>query len=151
MIIKIDHKKIEISQEIKNIFQHSYKVEAKLLNAIDFPPLKRTISQFTNSKNDFFAYYINKNIVGLVEVKIMNNSVHIQSLVVYPKFFRRGIGRSLVKFVLKNFNPNLFTVETGIDNEPAKKLYLNCGFEKYDQYKTDHSIIKVKFMKRNKI
>ena len=44
MIIKINNKKNKIAEEIRAIFQASYAVEAKMLKANDFPPLKRTVS-----------------------------------------------------------------------------------------------------------
>ena len=89
MIIKIDHTKIEIAYEIRNIFQASYSVEAKLLRAVDFPPLKRTIEEFVDSYSIFYAYYFNENIVGVIEIKSNKYLTHIQSLVVYPEYFRK--------------------------------------------------------------
>ena len=128
MIIKIDNKRNAIAKEIRNIFQSSYAIEAEMLKAIDFPPLKRTISQFLNSNSEFYAYYLNQNIAGLIEIKNNQDLTHIQSLVVYPKYFRKGIGRKLVQFVLGTYKSIIFTVETGVDNYPAIKLYISLGF-----------------------
>ena len=36
-----------------------------------------------------------------------------------------------------------FTVETGIDNRPAIKLYTSLGFEEQRQWDTDHGVRKV--------
>jgi len=44
MIIKINNKENKIAEEIRAIFQVSYTVEAKMLKAVDFPPLQRTVS-----------------------------------------------------------------------------------------------------------
>jgi len=100
-----------------------------MLKAIDFPPLKRTISQFIDSKSKFYAYYIKQNIAGLIEISSNKYITHIQSLVVYPKYFRQGIGKALVMFVLDTYRSAFFTVETGIDNHPAINLYVSLGFE----------------------
>ena len=124
MIIKIDNKRNVIAKEIRNIFQSSYAIEAEMLKAIDFPPLKRTISQFLNSNSEFYAYYLNQNIAGLIEIKNNQDLTHIQSLVVYPKYFRKGIGRKLVQFVLDTYKSIIFTVETGVDNYPATPIKL---------------------------
>ena len=65
MIIKINNKNKEIANKIRDVFQASYAVEAKLIKAVDFPPLKRTVSQFINSHSKFYAikslnsYHIN--------------------------------------------------------------------------------------------
>ena len=73
---------------------------------------------------------------------------HIQSLVVYPKYFRNGIGRKLVQFILDNYKAKIFTVETGINNHPAIKLYKNLGFQEQEQWDTNHGVRKVRFEKR---
>ena len=147
MIIKIDNKRNVIAKEIRNIFQSSYAIEAEMLKAIDFPPLKRTISQFLNSNSEFYAYYLNQNIAGLIEIKNNQYLTHIQSLVVYPKYFRKGIGRKLVQFVLDTYKSIIFTVETGVDNHPAIKLYISLGFEEQSQWDTNHGVRKVRFKK----
>ena len=147
MIIKINNKKKKIANQIQNIFQASYTVESQLLNAVDFPPLKRTISQFLHSNTEFYAYYINKNISGVIEIENNQDLTHIQSLVVYPNYFRKGIGRTLVQFVLDIYNTKIFTVETGLDNHPAIQLYKSFGFEKQHQWNTNHGVIKVSLKK----
>ena len=147
MIVKIDNKRNEIAVEIRRIFQASYVIEAKMLKVIDFPPLKRTISQFIDSKSKFYAYYIKQNIAGLIEISSNKSITHIQSLVVYPKYFRQGIGKALVMFVLDTYASAVFTVETGIDNHPAINLYVSLGFVEQDQWDTNHGVRKVRFKK----
>ena len=147
MILKIDNKKIEISKEIYSIFQASYKIEAELLQATDFPPLKRTISEFSNSNNSFYAYYIDKDMSGVIEVENNSESTHIQSLVVYPKYFRQGIAKQLVQFVLDSYTSKLFTVETGLNNTPAIKLYTSFDFEEIKQFNTNHGVRKIQLVK----
>jgi ribosomal protein S18 acetylase RimI-like enzyme len=148
MVIKINNKETKIAEEIRAIFQVSYAVEAKILKAVDFPPLKRTISQFLNSHSEFYAFSIIKNIVGIIEIDSHDDLTHIQSLVVDPKYFRKGIGKKLVQFTLDNYSSKLFTVETGIDNQPAIKLYKRFGFQELKQWNTNHGIRKIRFEKR---
>ena len=148
MIIKINNKENKIAEEIRAIFQVSYAVEAKMLKAVDFPPLKRTVSQFLKSDSEFYAYYLTKNIAGVIETENDEDLTHIQSLVVYPKYFRNGIGRKLVQFTLDTYRSKLFTVETGIDNNPAIKLYESFGFQELKQWDTNHGIRKIRFEKR---
>ena len=148
MIIKINNKKNKIAKEIRAIFQVSYTVEAGILKAVDFPPLKRTVSQFLNSDSEFYAYYLIKNIAGVIEIENHENLTHIQSLVVYPKYFRNGIGSKLVQFILDTYKAKIFIVETGIDNHPAIKLYKSFGFQEQERWDTNHGIRKVRFEKR---
>ena len=138
---------LEISKEIHSIFQASYKIEAKLLQATDFPPLKRTISEFSDSNNSFYAYYLEKDIAGVIEIDDNSKSTHIQSLVVYPKYFRQGIAKQLVQFVLDSYTSKLFTVETGLDNKPAIQLYTSFDFEKIKQFNTNHGVRKIRLKK----
>ena len=148
MIIKINNKEKEIAEEIRAIFQVSYTMEAKMLKAVDFPPLKRTVAQFLKSDSEFYAYYLTKNIAGVIEIENDEDLTHIQSLVVYPKYFRNGIGRKLVQFILDNYEAKIFTVETGVDNHPAIKLYKSFDFQEQKQWDTNHGVRKVKFEKR---
>jgi len=148
MIIKINNKENKIAEEIRAIFQVSYAVEAEMLKAVDFPPLQKTVSQFLKSDSKFYAYYLTKNIAGVIEIENDEDLTHIQSLVVYPKYFRNGIGSKLVQFILGSYKSKIFTVETGIDNHPAIKLYKRLGFQEQEQWDTNHGVRKVRFEKR---
>lgn len=148
MIQIINHRDQQVARNIRSIFQDSYPIEAKLLNAKDFPPLKRTVKEFLESKNDFYGFYKEKNLAGLVEVKTEVNNTHIQSLVVHPEFFRQGIGSALVQFVLDNYKTKTFTVETGLANEPAKDLYYGFHFRREREYDTEQGIRKIAFLMR---
>lgn len=148
MILGINQKDEKIAKTIRSVFQASYAIEAKLLKATDFPPLKRKLVEFIESRNAFYGYYIKDTLAGVVEVKAEENNTHIQSLVVHPNFFRNGIGSALVQFVLDNYHTKTFTVETGLANEPAKDLYYGFHFGKVREYDTTHGIRKIAFLLR---
>ena len=93
-----------------------------------------------NSQSEFYAYYLIKNIEAVIEINSYKNLTHIQSLVVYPKYFRKRIGSKLVQFIFDNYKSKVFTVETGIDNHPAIKLYKNFGFQEQQQLDTNHGV-----------
>lgn len=145
MIKRLQNKDINISNQIHAVFQVSYAVEAALLKATDFPPLKRKIESYLNTNNIFFGYMKNKELAGVIEIDRNNNSTHIQSLVVSPKFFRQGIARKLIQFVFNSFDSKLFTVETGVDNGPAIKLYRKFDFSEVKQWDTEFGIRKIRF------
>ncbi len=143
MISLLENKKQVISQSIYKVFQASYKIEAELLNAVDFPPLKRTVKDFINSNTQFYGYFINDILGGIIELKIEHDFIHIQSLVVHPNNFRQGIAIKLMSFTLNNFDCNKFKVETGLLNSPAIKLYKKFGFKETKQWDTSFGIRKI--------
>lgn len=145
MIQLLQNNNLETANQIHSVFQLSYAVEAKVLEATDFPPLKRLIESYLESENEFFGYFENDELAGVVEVKHLNKNTSINSLVVHPLFFRRGIARKLVEFVFNRFNSDLFSVETGVNNKPATELYKKLGFIEVKQWNTDFGIRKVLF------
>ncbi|GJM31669.1 MAG: hypothetical protein DHS20C18_06700 [Saprospiraceae bacterium] len=148
MIERLQNNDKEISIKIRSVFQASYAVEAKLLNATEFPPLKRTLDSYLKSSNAFFGYWKNQELAGVIEISHDENATAINSLVVAPKFFRRGIARKLIEFVFSTYDSKLFVVETGVKNEPAIELYRKFDFKEVKQWNTEHGIKKIQFEKR---
>ena len=150
MIEKLQNKNIKISNQIHAVFQLSYAVEAKLLNATDFPPLKRPLESYLKSDNLFFGYIENTELAGVIEIEFTDKYIDINSLVVNPKFFRRGIARKLLEFIFSRFDSKLFIVETGVNNKPATELYKKLGFKEIKQWDTDFGIRKIQFERKVK-
>ena len=148
MIKKLQNDDLETSSEIHVVFQLSYAVEAELLDANDFPPLKRPLESYFESRNEFYGYFENNELAGVIEVERTDQHIDINSLVVKPKFFRRGIGRKLVEFTFNRFDAKLFIVETGVKNTPATELYKKLGFKEIKQWDTDFGIRKILFERR---
>ena len=148
MIQKLDHANVAVAQKIRSVFQVSYAIEADLLKAIDFPPLKRSLVNFLKSETDFYGYFQDDDLAAAVELKNENNNTHIQSLVVDPYYFRQGIGEKLVGFIFKTYNTPTFSVETGLANLPARSLYKKFGFIETKQWDTGHGVRKIRFEKQ---
>ena len=145
MIKKLDHTNLAIATKMSAVFQVSYAVEAKLLNAVNFPPLQRPLESYIESTTTFFGYHIKDEIVGIIEVSSKEKRTHINSLVVSPRFFRQGIGRELMNYILQKFSSKVVTVETGLENIPASKLYTSFHFKEVKQWDTDHGVRKIRF------
>ncbi|MCW5515544.1 GNAT family N-acetyltransferase [Muriicola sp. Z0-33] len=148
MITRLDNQNREIAQEIRSVFQASYAIEAELLDAVDFPPLKRSLDNFLKSDTAFYGIWKKKEIAAIVEVNSDSHLTHIQSLVVAPKFFRQGLAGQLIAFVFETYESKTFTVETGAANGPATKLYKKFGFVEIRQWDTDHGVRKVQFERK---
>lgn len=145
MIKPLQHRSTEDGTAIYEIFQRSYAIEAALLKSDNFPPLNRSVLDIQNSKTSFFGYYTDQQILGVMELELYSNHIHVRSLTVDPKYFRQGIGYRLLQFVLDEFHPGLVTVETGHANHPAVNFYLNFGFKKDKVFMTDVGIEKISF------
>ncbi len=52
-----------------------------------------------------------------------------------------------MNYILDIYDYDLFTVETGVDNLPACKLYKTLGFNETKQWDTDFGIKKIGFEK----
>lgn len=87
MIKKLQNNDLEIARKIRSVFLASYAIEAKLLKAIDFPPLKRPLESYIESHTEFFGYLKNEELAGVIEIDNNNHYTDINSLVVDPKFF----------------------------------------------------------------
>lgn len=147
MIKKINSSKRDFAHKIYTLFQASYLVEAKLLGVDDFPPLKRSQNDIMNSDTEFYGIWKTDELVALIEIKQESGYTNIDSLVVHPNYFRQNLGSQLVSFVLNSVDALTFTVETGLKNIPAIKLYQKLGFEEVKQWDLALGIRKVKFRK----
>ncbi|MDO6427933.1 N-acetyltransferase [Thalassotalea sp. 1_MG-2023] len=132
-----------VAQKIHRVFQRSYQVEAQLIGVSDFPPLQRSIEDFTHSTTLFFGFIENKGLAAVIEVSFANKHLAIESLVVDPDHFRKGIAGKLLTFILKHDNYHTASVETAVVNVPAITLYQKYGFVVQECFTPSHGIEKV--------
>tara|TARA_R110000744_G_scaffold296857_2_gene406694 strand:- start:3237 stop:3701 length:465 start_codon:yes stop_codon:yes gene_type:complete len=143
MIAKLDNLNEAVAQQIFTIFQHSYKVEAKLIGSIDFPPLSRSSNEIKNSSTLFYGFSENECLAGIIEITIDNNLLDIHSLTVHPSYFRKGIASKLINYVIAIINFSKATVETAVVNIPAINLYKKHGFIEFKRWLPSHGIEKL--------
>lgn len=123
----------ECAEHIYHIMQDAYAVEAHLLNAQDFPPLRRTVRDVATSSNQFIGAFQHNALIGVCELEHMSKGVTlIASTVVSPTHFRRGVASLLIEHVLKRDDMESVMVSTAQDNAPAIALYQKHGFVVHD-------------------
>jgi len=129
-IERVDHTSPSIARQIHSVQMSAYAQEAKLLGAIDFPPLRRTVEDIRTCEEEFFVAFADEELIGAISVwpdpERMGKS--IASLVVSPSYQRRGVARGLLAQVLLQYGAGTLTVQTGAKNEPVLSLYAQSGF-----------------------
>ncbi|MAJ32841.1 MAG: GNAT family N-acetyltransferase [Flavobacteriaceae bacterium] len=145
MIEKVDHKREKVAEQLYTIWQASYPVEKEMIGAEVFPPLDRSVHDFQSTENVFYAYVINYEFAGVIEVARIEEYIHLQSLVVHPAHFRKGIATTLIKHVMETHTSAKYSVETGYENIPAKRLYVTFEFRETKAYDTDYGVKKIRF------
>ena len=146
-IIRVNNAKNKVAKKLYEIWQKSYLIEKKILNSKKFPPLERNLEDFKTSKNHFYAILTMDDFLGVIEIDHNTNSTHVQSLVVDPIYFRKGIASKLLNKIFEIYKSSTYTVETGFNNNPAKQLYIKTGFKKIHVWNTSYGVKKIRMQK----
>lgn len=117
-----------VAEELLRVHLAGYAVEARLLGADDFPPLRRTIGDLRASASTFLGCRDAGRLAGYLEVEDRGAEVLVASLVVDPADFRRGVGTRLVRRAIDRAWDRPVVVSTGVENVPALSLYAKLGF-----------------------
>jgi ribosomal protein S18 acetylase RimI-like enzyme len=126
---KLDHVDPLVSERICRVLLDAYAVEARLIGAVDFPPLRRSAANIRRSDAVFYGCWDQGHLVAVAEVEGNGREGwHIASFVVHPSRFRRGIGSGLLQHVLGVVGTTRVTVSTASANAPALALYEQHGF-----------------------
>lgn len=144
----LDHYSENVANEIYDVCQLSYKVEAGLVGVENFPPLRRTQSQIQSSSSQFLGRRVGVDLAAVVEFTQGGDELSIDSLVVHPQFFRRGLASQLLQSLLVKVHWQTAAVETAAANQPALTLYQKLGFTESKRWKIADGIEKVQLMRR---
>ena len=143
VITKLDHSNEDVAHRIYNIFQNSYKIEAQIIGAVDFPPLLRSVNDIEASKTQFYGLNENSQLVAVIEIALENTHLEIHSLTVEPQYFRKGIANRLITYILNMIVFSKATVETAVANTPAINLYKKHGFVEFKRWTPPDGIQKL--------
>ncbi|MEQ8205407.1 MAG: N-acetyltransferase [Woeseia sp.] len=144
MIERLGHCSESVAKEIHRVFQAAYKVEAEQIGVTDFPPLKRSAEHIRATEGDFLGCWSGVELTAVMEYVLADSHLSIDSLVVHPDHFRRGLASSLLQFRLAQTDWQTADVETAAQNGPAIALYEKFGFSFAAQWTTKAGIDKVR-------
>jgi ribosomal protein S18 acetylase RimI-like enzyme len=149
MMELLEHYSESVAIQIHDVFQVSYKVEAELVGVDDFPPLRRNASVIQSSDSLFLGHRIEGDLAAVVEFTENGEDLSIDSLVVHPQYFRRGLASQLLQSLLAKIPWQNAYVDTAAANSPALDLYRKFGFSESKRWKTADGIEKVRLVSRN--
>jgi ribosomal protein S18 acetylase RimI-like enzyme len=139
----LDHRSEAVASQIHALFQRSYTVEARLIGAEDFPPLRRTVQNIQSSSGAFLGDRDGSDLVAAVEYAVDGPHLDILNLAVDPRCFRQGQGTRLLQALLERIDWRTATVETAAGNLPAVALYEKVGFSVSGRWTTAEGIEKI--------
>ena len=85
MITKLENSNEIVANSIHTVFQRSYKIEAQVINVLDFPPLSRSVKNIINAKTDFYGFSDNNYLAAVIEIKIDEKQLDIHSFLEYKR------------------------------------------------------------------
>ncbi|MGA5690657.1 GNAT family N-acetyltransferase [Cytobacillus pseudoceanisediminis] len=130
MIINLDLSNKETAKKLLDIQIPSYLVEADIIGFDGIPQLQDTEEKLMQSNEKFLGYVLNDRLVASISFIEDQSKVDICRLVVHPNYFRKGIARTLVEYIINSIAINKpIIVTTGAKNTPAKNLYFQLGFQ----------------------
>lgn len=141
MIIPLNVEDADTAQRILELQRTAYRIEADMMETDDIPPMRDNESALKKCGESFYGYEYEGAVIGLVSYHLKEGMLELCRLVVSPSYFRKGIGRQLVEFVLREPSWDLATVCTGSVNEPALSLYKSEGFQEAEELEVSPGII----------
>ncbi|ENM5895588.1 GNAT family N-acetyltransferase [Vibrio mimicus] len=127
MIVELNNRDVDVANKILNVSLNAYRVEAKLLGLVSFPPMNEKAESIVSSQSRFLGFMSEGVLFGVIEVEVIGSGrLHINRLVVDPSMFRKGIASKLIDAVLAQ--GQVLSVTTAASNSPAMSLYQSHGF-----------------------
>ncbi|WP_366249875.1 GNAT family N-acetyltransferase [Terribacillus aidingensis] len=98
-------------------------------------------------EENFYGYYENEKLCGVVSIKVDDDVVDIHRLIVHPYHFRKGIAQLLLNFIETKFQVETIKVATGSKNTPAVSFYKKNGFQNINEVLVNEQLT-LTFLKR---
>lgn len=132
------------SNDLEHILQLQklcYTENAKRYNNYSIKPLTQSISDIESEfgASIFLKATIDGIIVGSVRASSNGNICHIGRLIVHPNHQNKGIGKSLMLNIEKQFTKvKMFELFTGNEDEKNLYLYKNLGYISFKENIADN-------------
>jgi GNAT superfamily N-acetyltransferase len=130
-----------VAAAIHGVMQEAYVVEAGLLGAEDFVPLRRSVGDIAGSRTRFLGVRVDGALAAVAELdEARPDVVGVDALVVRPQDFRTGLGTALLREIIAQADGRTVTVSTAAANTPALDLYASLGLFVTDTWTTADGI-----------
>ncbi len=95
------------------------------------PWSENAISESMNAGTCFYVAKVGNDIAGYMGLSKIAGEGYVTNIAVLPKYRRRGIGKKILEYVIKNSESELefISLEVRVSNDAAISLYENFGFE----------------------
>jgi ribosomal protein S18 acetylase RimI-like enzyme len=118
-----------VALDVLELQREAYRVEADLIGSDQIPPLRETLDELQRCGETFLGVLDGGVLAGAVSWRFDGETIDLHRLVVSPRYFRKGVGSTLVRGALAaEPSARRAVVQTGAANEPAKRLYRGEGF-----------------------
>jgi len=145
-VTELDPRAPGMAEAIRGLMAEAYAVEAAILGLDDFPPLHRTVADLAGADSRFLGVWEAGALVAVAELDVSEPAaVTIDSLVVRPSRFRKGLGTALLDAIEGLPSATVVRVSTAAGNLPALALYLRLGFEEERTWMTPDGIPMITF------
>jgi ribosomal protein S18 acetylase RimI-like enzyme len=142
---KLDHQNADQARRIWSLLHDAYSVEANVICADEFPPLRRTVSEISSASSQFFGICDEARLFAVCEVSINgDNCWEIVSFGVEPSSLRQGYGSMLLRHLISRAGVVALSVSTASANAPGIKFYEKHGFACGDEWLTPERIAMVR-------
>jgi GNAT superfamily N-acetyltransferase len=125
----LDHRTQAVAEQIVEVQQAGYRVEAELTGYDGMPGLHQDAAAVMALPITILGARDGDRLVGILGYERHGDLVDVDRLAVHPDHFRRGIGGALLQALdTHEADARRFEVMTSTGNTPATSLYLRAGY-----------------------
>lgn len=137
-------------EDILKLQKIAYLSEAEIYDDFEIPPLKQTLKELEKDfeLSKIFVTRESDEIIGSINLRIIDGTGYITRLVVHPNYQGKGIGSRLLKYAEEVY-PEVCKIElfTGHKSLRNLKLYNKHGYKEVDRKKIHENLTEIYFQK----
>lgn len=147
-VVAVNHRDRAVAESIVALQRAAYAIEARLIGFDGIPPLHECVEDVMALDLTILAVIENERPIAMLGYSRDANSVEIDRLAVHPDHFRRGLARKLIASLHeRESDATRFDVSTGRDNEPAKSLYRQMGYQDSEDVALSEGVVITRFVR----